>query len=323
MTWKTLCRLVVGGAFALAALASQAQPAAPVRILVGFAAGGSSDGVARILADKLQAELGRAVVVENKTGAVGRIAIEALVAAPAGSETYLVSPFSSLVFPALTLSNLRYDVFKDLKPVASLTSYPLALAVSSTVPATTAKEYLAWLKANPAMAQFGTAGLGGHNHFVGIQLGKVTGVDMNVVAYKGNSPLMTDLIAGHVPTGVMVAGDAAAHLPGGKVRLVGVLSPQRSPLLPQVPTFVEQGIDIKSGEAWFGMWAPAHAQSADIARMQAALQKVLASPEIRESFASKYFMAADFRNPEQTGQRLRADFDNWQPVIKASGFKAE
>lgn len=322
MTLKTLRDIALCGALALASLAAHAQHG-PVKILVGFAPGGSSDGVARMVADKLQGELGRNVIVENKAGATGRLAIEALLTVPAGSETYLLSPFSSMVFPVLTLPGLRYDVFKDFRPVASITSYPLALAVSASVPARNAKDYAAWLKADPSRAQFGTAGLGGHNHFLGLQLGKAIGVDMNVVAYKGNSPMVTDLMAGHLPAGVMVAGDAAAHVQGGRIRMLGVLTPQRSPLMPEVPTFVEQGIDVRSGEAWFGLWAPANAQAADIARMQAAVQKVLALPEIREGFVSRYFMAADFRDAEQTGRRLRADFDNWQPVIKASGFKGD
>jgi tripartite-type tricarboxylate transporter receptor subunit TctC len=323
MPLQTMRRLALGGALALAALAAHAQPGGTVKILVGFAAGGSSDGVARMLAEKLQGELGRTVVVENKAGATGRIAVEAVLAAPPGNETYLLSPFSSVVFPPLTTAALRYDVFKDLRPVASITSYPLALAVSSTVPATNAREYVAWLRADPTRAQFGTAGLGGHNHFLGLQLGKAIGVEMNVVAYKGNSPMVTDLMAGHLPAGVMVAGDAAAHVQGGRIRMLGVLSPQRSPLMPDVPTFAEQGIDVRSGEAWYGLWAPASAQPADIARMQAAVQKVLALQEIRDGFVSKYFMAADFRDAEQTGRRLRAEFDTWQPVIKASGFKGD
>lgn len=307
----------------LAVSAAAFAQTSPITLLVGFAPGGSSDGVTRLLAQKLPEHLGgRTVVVENKPGAIGVLSIRELIAAPADRSVYVVLPFSSVIFPVMTGEASGYDIFKDLQSVASLTSYPLGVVVGATTGVQTPRDLVAWLKANPAKAQFGTAGAGGHNHFLGLQLGNAVGVEATVVPYKGNAPLLTDLLAGHVPAGVMVAGEVTPHLKDGKLRLVGVLSAARSPLMPDVPTFAEQGIAVGSGEAWYGMWASARADKAEVARMQEALAKVLATAEVREALVARYAMQADYRPAEQTARRLRADVEQWAPVIKASGFKS-
>lgn len=320
---KTLLARAALLAGLLACGAGAVAQTTPITLIVGFAPGGTSDGVARLLAQKLPEQLGgRAVIVENKPGAIGILSIRELINTPADRQAYAVLPFSSVIFPVMTGEASGYDIFKDLQSVASLTSYPLGVVVGTATGVRTPKDLLAWLKANPARAQFGTAGTGGHNHFLGLQLGKAIGVEATVVPYKGNAPLLTDLIAGHVPAGVMVAGEVTPHLKDDKLRLVGVLSATRSPLMPDVPTFAEQGIPVGSGEAWYGMWAPARADKAEVTRMQEALGKVLTSVEVREALASRYAMQADYRPADQTAKRLRADFDQWAPVIKASGFKS-
>lgn len=320
---KTLLARAALLAGLLACGAGAVAQTTPITLIVGFAPGGTSDGVARLLAQKLPEQLGgRAVIVENKPGAIGILSIRELINTPADRQAYAVLPFSSVIFPVMTGEASGYDIFKDLQSVASLTSYPLGVVVGTATGVRTPKDLLAWLKANPARAQFGTAGTGGHNHFLGLQLGKAIGVEATVVPYKGNAPLLTDLIAGHVPAGVMVAGEVTPHLKDDKLRLVGVLSATRSPLMPDVPTFAEQGIPVGSGEAWYGMWAPARADKAEVTRMQEALGKVLSSVEVREALASRYAMQADYRPADQTAKRLRADFDQWAPVIKASGFKS-
>lgn len=322
MAIHRVAKLLLAASMLVSAAVSWAQTS-PITLVVGFAPGGTSDGVARLLAQKLPEQLGgRAVIVENKPGAIGVLSIRELLNTPADRQAYVVLPFSSVIFPVMTGEASGYDVFKDLQPVASLTSYPLGVVVASTTGVQTPKDLVAWLKANPAKAQFGTAGAGGHNHFLGLQLGKAVGVEATVVPYKGNAPLLTDLIAGHVPAGVMVAGEVTPHLKDGRVRLVGVLSATRSPLMPDVPTFLEQSVAVSSGEAWYGMWAPARADKAEVQRMQDALGKVLAAADVREALTARFAMQADFRPADQTARRLRADHDQWAPVIKASGFKA-
>jgi tripartite-type tricarboxylate transporter receptor subunit TctC len=208
----------------------------------------------------------------------------------------------------------------DFAPVAMLVSYPLAMAVGTKTGVNNPKEYVAWIKANPKQALFGSAGLGGHTHFTGLELGKAAGVPLTVVPYKGNGPLATDLIGGQVPAGIMTAGDIVQHQKSGQVKVIGVFGDKRSPLLPDVPTFIEQGIKIDAGDAWTAMWAPAKTPKADLDRMQAALKQVLAMPDVRDILVNKATLNPDFRPAAELDAIQRKELAHWGPIIKASGF---
>ena len=314
----TLATFVLG-----ASLAVHAQQET-IKLLVGFPPGGSTDTLARLMADKLGPLLKQPVVVDNKPGAGGRIAAQVLKASAPDGLTYMVAPNATPVFQALLypVSVLRFDVLQDFTPVGMLASYPLALAVSPQVPAKTAAEYVQWLKANPAKTSFGTAGAGGQTHFSGVQFGKATGLDMQVVPYRGNGPLITDLVGGQVPAGVLTAGDILPQQKAGRVKVLGVFGAKRSPLLPDVPTFVEQGINVDTGDAWTGVWAPAKTPKAQLERMQRALKEVLALPEVRESM-QKLAFTPDFRPGEEVDAIERKELAYWGPIIKASGFTPE
>jgi tripartite-type tricarboxylate transporter receptor subunit TctC len=315
---------IAGAALGLAFVA-HAQDKTPIRILVGFAPGGSTDTVARLIADKLQGPLGRPVIIDNKPGAGGRLAAEALKNSPADGSTYMIAPNATVVFQALLypVSVLKYDLLNDLTPVAMLVSYPLAMAVSTKTGVTNAKQYVAWAKTNPEGGLFGTAGLGGHTHFTGLQLGKAAGIQMNVVPYKGNGPLATDLLGGQVPAGIMTAGDIAQYQKNGAVKVIGVFGDKRSPLMPDVPTFIEQGYDVNTGDAWTGMWAPARTPTAELDRMQTALKQVLQMPDVRDILVHKATLSPDFRPAAELDRIQRKELAYWGPVIKASGFKPE
>jgi tripartite-type tricarboxylate transporter receptor subunit TctC len=306
-----------------ASLAVHAQQET-IKLLVGFPPGGSTDTLARLVADKLGPLLKQSVVVDNKPGAGGRIAAQALKASAPDGLTYMVAPNATPVFQALLypVSVLRFDVLQDFTPVGMLASYPLALAVSPQVPAKNAAEYVQWLKANPAKTSFGTAGAGGQTHFSGVQFGKATGVEMQVVPYRGNGPLITDLVGGQVPAGVLTAGDILPQQKAGRVKVLGVFGAKRSPLLPDVPTFVEQGINVDTGDAWTGMWAPAKTPKPQLERMQRALKEVLALPEVRETM-QKLAFTPDFRPGEEVDAIERKELAYWGPIIKASGFTPE
>jgi tripartite-type tricarboxylate transporter receptor subunit TctC len=309
---------------ALAALAltfaAQAQ-GDTIKLLVGFPPGGSTDTIARVLGDKLAVVLKQSVLVENKPGAGGRIAAQALKASPRDGLTYMVAPNATPVFQALLYPTavLRYDVLRDLAPVGIVASYPLALAVGPDVPAKNAAEYVAWLKANPKKASFGTAGAGGQTHFSGLQFGKAVGVAMQVVPYRGNGPLITDLVGGQLPAGVMTAGDVLPHQKGGKVRVLGVFGARRSPLLPEVPTLKEQGIDVDTGDAWTGVWAPAKTPKPQLERFERALKYVLGLPEVREQLQN-LTLTPDFRPAAEMDATVRHELAYWGPIIKVSGF---
>ena len=306
-----------------ASLAVQAQTET-IKLLVGFPPGGSTDTLARVLADKLGPLLKQPVIVDNKPGAGGRIAAQALKASAADGTTYMVAPNATPVFQQLLYPTavLHFDVLQDFTPVGIVAFYPLALAVSPQVPAKTAGEYVHWLKANPAKASFGTAGAGGQTHFSGMQFGKAVGVDMQVVPYRGNGPLVTDLIGGQIPAGVLTAGDVLQQQKAGRVRVLGVFGAKRSPLLPDVPTLVEQGISVDTGDAWTGVWAPAKTPKAQLERMQHALKQVMAMPDVREQL-QKLTFAPDFRPAEDMDAQQRKELAYWGPIIKASGFTPE
>jgi tripartite-type tricarboxylate transporter receptor subunit TctC len=308
-----------------ASISVHAQSTPPIRILVGFPPGGSTDTVARLLAEKMSVVLKQTIIVENKAGAGGRLAAQALKTSAPDGLTYMIAPNATPVFQTLLYPPevLKYDMLKDFTPVGVVVSYPLALAVGQQTGVKTAKEYVAWVKANAKDRSFGTAGAGGHTHFSGLQLGKSIGVDLQVIPYRGNGPLVTDLVGGQVPAGVMTAGDILPHQTSGKVRVVGVFGAQRSPLLPDVPTFKEQGINIETGDAWTGMWAPANTPKDKLAQVQNALKYALALPEVRETLVHKATLNPDFRPAEEMDRLQRKELAYWGPVIKASGFTPE
>lgn len=320
-TRKTFVTLMSAMLLGLA-IGAQAQDKPPIRILVGFPPGGASDNLARVLADKLREQLKQSVIVENKPGVGGRLAAEAVKNAAADGLTYMVAPNATFVFQHLTypVSVLRYDMLTDFTSVAQLTSYPMAMVVNAGTGVKNAKEYATWLKANPEKTTFGTAGAGGDTHFNGLQFAKTVGIPMQVVPYRGNGPLIIDLVGGQIMTGIMVAGDAIQFIRNGKLNAVGVFAPQRSPLMPDVPTMAEQGFDTGGSNGWMGMWAPAKAPKSEVARMQVALKQVLEQPEVKELIVSKFVQVSDFRSTAEVDKQLRAELAYWGPVIKASGF---
>jgi tripartite-type tricarboxylate transporter receptor subunit TctC len=313
-------------AFALGStLGAHAQEKAPIRLIVGFAPGGSTDTVARVLADKLAGSLGQPVIVENKPGAGGRIAAETLKNAAPDGLSYMIAPNASAVFQHLLypVAVRKYDVLTDLTPVANLVTYPLALAVGNGTGVKSLKDYVAWVKADAHRGSFGSAGLGGHTHFSGLQLGKAAGIDLNVVPYRGNGPLATDLLGGQVPAGIMTAGDIVQHQRNGQVRVIATFGAKRSPLLPEVPTLIEQGYAVDTGDAWTAMWAPAKTPKAELERMQGALKAVLDLPDVRDILVNKQTLQPSFRTGAEVDKMLRKELDYWGPVIQATGFKAE
>ncbi len=299
-----------------------AQGDKPIRLLVGFPPGGASDSIARVLADKLPALLKQPVIVENKPGVGGRIAAEAVKSSTPDGLTYMIAPNATLVFQHLTypVSVLKYDMTKDFTSIAQVSSYPMAMVVNAGIGVKNAKEYAAWVKANPEKSTFGTAGAGGDTHFNGLQFAKKAGVTMTVVPYRGNGPLLTDLVGGQIFTGNMVAGDALQYVRNGKLNYIGVYAPKRSPLLPDVPTMAEQGFDTGGGNGWMGVWGPAGLPKAEVERLRAALAQVLSDKDVKSILLTRFLMVPDYLPGADVDKQLKAELSYWGPVIKASGF---
>ncbi len=313
--------LLCAGAVAVASWASAQEPA-PIKILVGFAPGGLTDIVARLFADKLRAELNQPVVVENRAGAAGRLATQALRSSPPDGRTYMVVPNSGPIFLEILYSRqaLGYDLLKDLTPVGTLSTYPFALVVQKSLGVKNMPEFVAWAKANPQLASYGNAGAGGHAHFIGTRLSQATGVDFKGIPYKGNGPVIVDLIGGQLPAAILPAADFAQLRNHPKLQILGLFEEQRSPLAPEVPTLAEQGLKVSVGQAWMGMWAAATAPKAEVERVSQALRRILASAEMREMLQSRFTMYPMFNSPADMDRLQRAEIELWRPIIKASGF---
>ena len=296
----------------------------PIKFLVGFAAGGGTDAVARVLADKLKDVLEQPVIVENIPGAGGRLAANALVAAPADGTTFMVAnnavhTFQTLVFGA----QVKWHYRRDFAPVAQITSYPLAFAVASSLGVNNVAEYVNLVRAKPNQATFGTAGLGGQAHFSGVQFGREAGVTLVPVAYKGATPMVTDLVGGHLPAGISLMDDMLKFHRAGSLKVIGVFSERRSPVVPDIPTFVEQGYKDLYSESWQGIWAPAKTPPAQIERMQNAVKKVLEMPDVRQTLMTRLFVVPTFRTAAEMAQMQDDEIRRWEPIIKNSGFKPE
>ncbi len=315
--------MATAACLALGTPSMHAQDKPPLRILIGFPPGGGTDAIARAITDKLAIELGQAIVIDNKPGAGGRIAAELLMAAPADGSTWMIAPNATPTFLTLVFGpQLKWNLWRDFAPVAGLVSYPLGMAVSLNTGASNVREFVDWVKRNPK-ASFGTPGLGGQNHFLGLQFAKLAGIDLPVTPYKGSPPLITDLLGGHVPAAVSLMDGMLAQHRAGKLRVVGIFSDKRSELMPDIPTMAEQGINVSSGDGWNAMWAPVRTPPEVIERMQRAVQKVLATPEMRELLMSKLAAVPHFRSSAEMERAQRAELAYWEPVIKASGFKPE
>jgi tripartite-type tricarboxylate transporter receptor subunit TctC len=318
--------LLLGAAAALAlpGLARAQGGSPPLRVLIGFPPGGATDAIARVVTDRLGAELGQPVVVENRPGAGGRLAADAVLAAPADGRTYMVAPNATPTFQMLIFGHqIKWNIERDFAPVATLAAYPLGMGVSLATGATNAREFVAWARANPARASFGTPGLGGQNHFLGVAFARAAGIELPVTPYKGSPPMVTDLLGGHVPSAVSLMDGMMAHHKVGRIRVIGLFTKERSPLMPEIPTFVEQGFAITGGDAWTGMWARAGTPAAEIERVQRAVQKILNLPEVRQVMTQNLQVLPWYRDSRGMAAMQREDLEIWEPMIKASGFKPE
>jgi tripartite-type tricarboxylate transporter receptor subunit TctC len=306
----------------LAVFSAQAQVDKPVRVLVGFAPGGSADTAARLLGERVAAELKQTVLVENKPGAGGRIAAEALKnAAPDGS-TLMLAPIVVPVLAPLVFSKLPYNVATDFSPVVHIANFQFGLSVAASHPAKNMKELLAWFKANPANANFGSPAPGSLPHFFGVMIATDAGLDLVHVPFNGGGPLQNALVGNQVSSGIDTLVDQIEMHRGGKTRILATSAATRSPLLAEVPTFAEAGLKGVEGTSWFAVYAPAKTPAATIQQINAAFNKALAAPDLRERFL-KLGLEPTGGSAADLQAIMKRDTDRWAPVVKASGFRAD
>jgi tripartite-type tricarboxylate transporter receptor subunit TctC len=291
-----------------------------IRIMVGVPAGGSLDALTRLVAEKLKDELKQNVIVENKPGAGTRLAAELLKnAAPDGS-TYLMTPIVTTVLAPLVASKLNYNPSIDFAPVGLTATFHFGLAVRADHPAKNVTELVNWFKANPAKANFGYPAAGSLPHFFGLLVARESKADIVQVPFNGGAPLLTSLLGDQVSMAMDTNFEWLANTKAGKLRVLATSGWARSKALPDVATFREQGFPNIVGSGWFALYAPAKTPTAEINRVNAALNKALLLPEVIDKLAS-YAMEPGSGSPADLSKLMAADTARWEPIIKASGFK--
>jgi tripartite-type tricarboxylate transporter receptor subunit TctC len=321
---KLLAPLLAAALWAAAGpAAGQAYPGRPVRILVGFAAGGPTDVIARIVAQDMTASLGQSFIVENRPGANAIIATEAVARSAPDGYTTLFSSLSLLVNAILLEGRVKYDPFRDFAPVSNAAVLPMVIVAGARAPVGSMPDLIALAKAKPGEVSYGTSGNGGSSHLAGAMLENATGTKMINVPFKGNGPALAEVIAGRVTFMFYPIVGIADQVAGKKVRVLAVGTPQRHPDFPGVPTMTESGLaGFEETAPWVGMLAPAATAPAVVERLSAEMRKSIARPETRERFRALGAVAvAD--TPAEFAAFLRKDHERWARVIKASGVKAE
>jgi tripartite-type tricarboxylate transporter receptor subunit TctC len=303
---------------------AQAQPFETARLITGFAAGGTSDTLCRRVASRLQPDYGKAVVVENRTGAGGQIAVTYVKGQPADGATILQTPTSILTIYPHIYKKLPYDPLVDLTPLTVACQFDFGFAVGPAVPASvkSVPEYLDWAKTHPEGANYGSPAAGSTPHFIGALLGKNAGVDLKHAAYRGTQPAMLDLLGGNVAAVSGPIGDITQHLASGKVRILGVSGAKRSRFAPDVPTFEEQGVKNVTHSEWFAFLLPAKASPEVVARANAAMKTALAQKDVIEGLAT-FGLEAMSSSPGELTELIKKDTAKWAPIVKQIGFTAE
>lgn len=314
-------RLFAG--FALGALCwSQLAVAqtATVKLLVGFPPGGGTDAIARILADKLKEPLGLQVIVENKAGAGGQIAAQALKAAPADGMTLFLSHDHTVSILPLVAKNPGFDPAKDFVAVGGFATFVNALALSGATPAKSLPEYVNWVRSQGASK--GTVGVpapASVPEFLVKMIGQKYALDLQAAPYRGSAPMMGDMLGNQIAAGTGSIPDFIENHKAGKIRVVAVMGNTRQAILPDVPTFAELGLPGFEDVPYYGLFAPAGTPSAMIDKLSAALAKVVALPEVRERLTAMG-LTVEYMTPQQLTSREQAYSQTWARIIKSSGF---
>jgi len=308
------CMLMFSGA-----LGAQGFPTKPVTIVLPYTTGGPVDFLARSLGERLSTRLGQPVLVESRPGAYERIASEYVLRQPADGHTILLVAVPHATNPSL-FTELPYDTLKDFSPLSHLVNIPPILSVNPATGPKNFAEFVALAKAKPGEATFGSAGNATSTHLSVELLGSIVGVQFTHIPFKGDAPSVTEVLGGRVVATVNTIPGVLGHIRGGRLRGIGIASRERSPLLPDVPTFVEQGYPDAVVTSWFGLVLRAGVPRDVISRLSADINASLATPELRERLMGAG-MTPVGGTPEQFATHIRSDMDRWGKVIKSRGIK--
>jgi tripartite-type tricarboxylate transporter receptor subunit TctC len=307
---------------AWAAAGADAYPTRPVRFIVPFAPGGSTDTLARTLATKLADALGQQVVVDNRAGGNGNIGTDLVAHAAPDGYTILLGYIANLAIGPSLYAKLPYDPIKDFAPITLLAEAPNILVVHPSVPAKSFQEFIAYAKANPAKVNFASAAVASPGHLSGELLNLAAGIHMQHVPYKGSGQAVVDLVGGQVQAMVSGMSSVMPHIKAGRLRPLAVTGAKRSSAVPDVPTIAESGFPKFQSTAWYGVLAPAGTSSAIVTRLHDEIIRALKLPDVRERLEYVGFEIVG-STPAAFGDFIKTEIKKWAPVVKASGAKPE
>lgn len=321
-TRRTALALALGGAALAAPAIGRADTALPdktLKILVGFPAGGGTDVMARIIAEALKQRTGRNIIIENKGGASGTLAGEALKNSPPDGTTICYMP-SATVVQKLTMASIPFDPQTDIAPITLAGTVQTAFCVSPTLGVNSLKEYIEWLKKNPTRNNFGTTAMGSFTHFFGVMAGQAIGIPLEPVPYRGAAPLVADLQGGHVPAGCGGITDFLEHHRAGKVKVIFTSGQKPTTSAPEIPTVTQLGYPNISILGWYVFFAPPRTPPALIDAWGNELRAVLKLPEIERKM-TEFGLDVETSTPAAFSQRMAADFKRWKEILDSIGYK--
>jgi len=326
--WENVMRKIVLAALAVLAAGGNALaenfPSHPITIVVPFSAGGPSDVMARILAERMKVTLGENLLIENVTGAAGSIGVGRAVRSPPDGYTISFGHLGTHVANG-AIYKLGYDLVTDLEPVVLLPSNPMIVVSKNAVPAKSLKELIAWLKARPAPATAGTAGAGSGSHIAGLYFENVTGIKLQYVPYRGTAPAMNDLIAGQIDVMIDQTSNSIGQVRAGSIRAYAITDDKRVESASDIPTTDEAGLSGLHMTLWSGLWVPKGTPKDVVAKLNAAAVDALNDPAVRKQLENLGLQMPpkDQLSPEALGSWQKAEIAKWWPMIKAANVKVD
>lgn len=323
--------LLAASVCSLAAPAVLAQSAAAtptvnktVRILQGFPPGGSLDSVTRPLADALRGRYAPTVITENRSGAGGRIAMDAVKAAEPDGSLLVIAPASLMVIYPHVYKRLSYDPFKDFTPVSTACTFQFGFSVGPAVPAEvrTIQQFAQWCKANPSRASFGSPGEGTMAHFAGVMVARAAGIDLQHVPYRGGAPAIQDVVGGQIAASINVLAEPLPFAKEGRIRVLATTGSKRTPFLPEVLTMREMGFPDVDIQEYFAVWAAPKTPQPIVSALAEHIRAAVNTPALQETLAARAFLPSAV-TPGELEAMVRADFDKWAPIVKSTGFSID